>query len=80
MYKYLHLAPHKNRLHTLLDDNRWQKELIVLDITMLELHDCAELVSVLVWLLFGMVLEKRMQSHRAGQRAAMLGMLSRCMS
>lgn len=77
-YKSPRLAPHANRLHALLDDNRWREELTALDIGTLELQDRSELVDVLVRLLFGMMLEKRGRSRGADRRAAVLGTLGGC--
>lgn len=77
-YKSPHLAPHENRLHALLDDNRWREELVALNIDAFEFRDRKELVDVIIRLFFGMMLEKRGRSRGADRRAAVLGTLAGC--
>lgn len=77
-YNSPRLSSHANKLHALLDDNRWREELVTLDIKDFELGDRKELVDVVVRLLFGMMLEKRGRSRGADRRSAVLGALGGC--
>ena len=77
-YKSPHLAAHEDRLRVLLDDTRWRDELTMLDISNLEPQDRAEVVDVLIRLLFGFMLERRGRARGADRRAAVLGSLAGC--
>jgi U3 small nucleolar RNA-associated protein 20 len=77
-YKSPHLAAHEDRLRVLLDDTRWRDELTMLDISNLEPQDRAEIVDVLIRLLFGFMLERRGRARGADRRAAVLGSLAGC--
>jgi len=77
-YKSPHLAAHEDRLRVLLDDTRWRDELTMLDISNLEPQDRAEVVDVLIRLLFGFMLERKGRARGADRRAAVLGSLAGC--
>ncbi|OSX61435.1 hypothetical protein POSPLADRAFT_1144486 [Postia placenta MAD-698-R-SB12] len=77
-YKSPHLSPHEDMLRSLLDDTTWRDDLTQLDIAEMEQTDRAELVDVIIRLLFGLMLEKRGRSRGADRRAAVLSAFGGC--
>lgn len=77
-FKSPHLAPHGDMLRGLLDDTRWRDELTQLSMVDIEAQDRAELVDVIIRMLFGMMLEKRGRTRGADRRAAVLTTLAGC--
>ncbi|TFK50804.1 hypothetical protein OE88DRAFT_1680621 [Heliocybe sulcata] len=77
-YKSPSLLPHEDSLRALLDDTKWRDELTMLRISEIEDKDRPELVSVLVRMLFGIMLERRGRSRGADRRASVLTVLGGC--
>ncbi|KZT18582.1 hypothetical protein NEOLEDRAFT_1246369 [Neolentinus lepideus HHB14362 ss-1] len=77
-YRSPSLLPHEDSLRALLDDTKWRDELTMLRISEIEEKDRPELVSVLLRMLFGIMLEKRGRSRGADRRASVLTTLGGC--
>ena len=77
-YKSPHLSPYQDQIRILLDDTRWRDELTLLDLGKIEPQHRAEVMNVIIRLLFGLMLEKRGRSHGTDRRAAVLGTLASC--
>jgi U3 small nucleolar RNA-associated protein 20 len=77
-YKSPHLLPVENTLRALLDETKWRDELTNLELTTLPTEDRAEVVDVVIRLLFGAMLEKKGRSRSGDRRAAVLAALGAC--
>lgn len=77
-YKSSHLSMHEERIRSLLDETRWRDELVILDIRNIEPHDRAEVVDVIIRLLFGFMLERKGRTRGADRRSAVLSALAGC--
>src|ERR1700722_3148264 len=77
-YKSPNLFPHEDQLRALLDDSRWREELTSLELEKVEPMHRSELVSVIVRLLFGIMLERRGRTTGTNRRVAVLGALAGC--
>ncbi|KAJ7066948.1 armadillo-type protein [Mycena amicta] len=62
-YKSPHIAAYESKMRAFLDDTRWRDEL-----------NRAEVIDVLIRLLFGVMLEKKGRSRGADRRAAILSL------
>ncbi|KAI0628424.1 armadillo-type protein [Trametes polyzona] len=77
-YKPPALVSHEDTLRTLLDDTKWRDELTQLEFVQFEPDERPELVSVIIRLLYGMMLEKKGRTRGADRRAAILSTLAGC--
>ncbi|CAA7260357.1 unnamed protein product [Cyclocybe aegerita] len=77
-YKSPHLVPYEERIRALLDDTRWRDELALLTIDDIPASARAELIDVIIRLLFGVMLERKGRGRGADRRAAVLGALAGC--
>ncbi|EPQ55348.1 hypothetical protein GLOTRDRAFT_61301 [Gloeophyllum trabeum ATCC 11539] len=77
-YKSASLLTHEDTLRGLLDDTRWRDQLTMLDMSEIEEKDRPELVSVIIRILFGIMLEKRGRSRGADRRGTILTTLAGC--
>lgn len=72
------LAAHADLCRSLLDNAKWRESLTFLDMNSFSPKDRAEVVPVIVRLLFGMMLERKGRGHGMSKRAALLGALGGC--
>ncbi|KAJ8454750.1 hypothetical protein ONZ51_g12850 [Trametes cubensis] len=77
-YKTPALVSHEESLRMLLDETKWRDELTQLDFAQFEAGERAELVNVIIRLLFGMMLERKGRTRGADRRAAILSSLAGC--
>ncbi|PCH35508.1 hypothetical protein WOLCODRAFT_125908 [Wolfiporia cocos MD-104 SS10] len=77
-YKSPHLTSHEDILLALLDDTRWRDALTQLEIAEIESADRPELISTIIRLLFGLMLERRGRSQGTDRRAAVLAAFAGC--
>ncbi|KAH9924569.1 armadillo-type protein [Fomitopsis serialis] len=77
-YKSPHLVPREGNLRELLDDTRWRDALTQLEISEIAESDRAEVVPVVIRLLFGLMLERRGRARGADRRAAVLSAFGGC--
>ena len=68
----------EDTLQELLDDTRWRDALTQLDISEISEGDRAEVVPVIMRLLFGLMLERRGRARGADRRAAVLSAFGGC--
>ncbi|KAH9485782.1 U3 small nucleolar RNA-associated protein 20 [Psilocybe cubensis] len=81
-YKSPHLTPYEDRIRSLLDDTRWRDELALLEVDDIPAASRGEVISVIIRLLFGVMLEKKNRGRGGGgggdRRAAVLSAFARC--
>ncbi|TFY61376.1 hypothetical protein EVJ58_g4545 [Rhodofomes roseus] len=77
-YKSPHLLAREDNLRELLDDTRLRDALTQLEISEISEGDRAEVVPVVVRLLFGLMLERRGRARGADRRAAVLSAFGGC--
>ncbi|KAF8641440.1 hypothetical protein AX16_009953 [Volvariella volvacea WC 439] len=79
-YKSPSLLACKDNIRVLLDDTRWRDVLTAFEFDEIEGKHRAEVVDVVIRLLFGLMLEKKARGSRgnADRRAAILSALGRC--
>ncbi|KZT64878.1 hypothetical protein DAEQUDRAFT_769307 [Daedalea quercina L-15889] len=77
-YKSPYLLSREESLKELLDDTRWRDALTQLEISEIAEADRAEVVPVVMRLLFGLMLERRGRARGADRRAAVLSAFGGC--
>lgn len=78
-YKSPVLTKREDTLRGLLDQTRWRDNLTDLDFTTAQPDERAELISAIIRVLYGLMLEKRGRANRgADRRAAVLSVLAGC--
>ena len=77
-YKSPRLVRHEDSLQLLLDDTKWRDQLTLLDFAQFGADERPEVVSVVIRLLYGTMLERRGRTRGADKRAAVLSSLAAC--
>ncbi|KAI0644852.1 armadillo-type protein [Trametes meyenii] len=77
-YKPPALVSHEDSLRLLLDETKWRDELTQLDFSRFEAGERPEVVSTVIRLLYGTMLEKKGRTRGADRRAAVLSTLAGC--
>ncbi|KLO12558.1 hypothetical protein SCHPADRAFT_853762 [Schizopora paradoxa] len=72
------LTSHADLCRSLLDNAKWRETLTFLDVNSFSPKDRAEVVPVIIRILYGMMLERKGRGHGMGKRAALLGALGGC--